>query len=266
MSDDLFGPVAPARDEPRVYSVTEITRAVRGILEEQVGVVWVEGEISNYRKQASGHQYFTLKDSGSQLSCVLFARPGAWRKQVPLADGMQVQVRGAITVYEARGQYQLNVHLVQAGGAGLLQAKFEALKRKLEAEGLFDPARKRGIPKFPGAITLITSPTGAAVRDIINVLRRRNAGLALRVLPAAVQGAAAPAEIAAQIERANRYDLGDVLIVGRGGGSLEDLLAFSDEAVVRAVAASRIPVISAVLVPAVTNLPSPTRQSWTASG
>ena len=214
-------------------------------------MVWVEGEISNYRKQASGHQYFTLKDSGSQLSCVLFARPGAWRKQVPLADGMQVQVRGAITVYEARGQYQLNVHLVQAGGAGLLQAKFEALKRKLEAEGLFDPARKRGIPKFPGAITLITSPTGAALRDMLNILARRAPCVRVVIVPVRVQGDGAAEEIAAAVAQANRFaEFGiapvEVLVVARGGGSAEDLWAFNEEIVARAIAASALPVVSAI--------------------
>jgi len=135
MTADLFGTPEPVREEPRIFSVSELTRSVRSVLEDNLGVVWVEGEISNYRKQASGHQYFTLKDAQSQLSCVWFARQGSRLKQTPLADGMQVQVRGAMTVYEARGQYQLNVQLAQAGGAGLLQAKFEALKRKLEAEG-----------------------------------------------------------------------------------------------------------------------------------
>ena len=148
-----------------------------------MGFVWVEGEISNYRKQASGHQYFTLKDAQCQLACVLFARPGQWRKMIPLSDGMQVQVRGAMTVYEARGQYQLNVQLVQAGGAGLLQAKFEALKRKLEAEGMFDPARKRGLPRFPTMIAIVTSPTGAALRDMLIFLPVARRGCASSLVP-----------------------------------------------------------------------------------
>ncbi len=253
MSDDLFGHTAPVSEEPRVFSVTEITRAVRSALEEQVGVVWVEGEISNYRKQASGHQYFTLKDAGSQLACVLFAARGggAWRKQVPLGDGMQVQVRGALTVYEARGQYQLNVQVVQAGGAGILQAKFEALKRKLEAEGLFDPARKRPIPKYPTAIALVTSPTGAALRDMLNILGRRAPWVRVVIRPVRVQGAGAAAEIAAAIDEVNRFEeLGvapvDVVVVTRGGGSAEDLWEFNEEIVARAIAASDLPVVSAV--------------------
>jgi exodeoxyribonuclease VII large subunit len=218
-----------------------------------VGTVWVEGEISNYRKQASGHQYFTLKDAGSQLACVLFAARGggAWRKQVPLADGMQVQVRGALTVYEARGQYQLNVQLVQAGGAGLLQAKFEALKRKLEAEGLFDPERKRPLPAFPAAIALVTSPTGAALRDMLNILARRAPSVRVVIVPVRVQGEGAAEEIAAGIGQVNRFaELGiepvDVIVVGRGGGSAEDLWEFNEEIVARAIAASDLPVVSAV--------------------
>jgi len=254
MSDDLFGyQTAPAKDEPRVYSVTEVTRAVRSALEEQIGTVWVEGEISNYRKQSSGHQYFTLKDDGSQLACVLFAARGgsAWRKQVPLADGMQVQVRGALTVYEARGQYQLNVQLVQAGGAGLLQAKFEALKRKLEAEGLFAAERKRPLPAFPRAIALVTSPTGAALRDMLNILARRAPSVRVVIVPVRVQGEGAAEEIAAGIEQVNRFaDFGiepvDVIVVGRGGGSAEDLWEFNEEIVARAIAASELPIVSAV--------------------
>lgn len=253
MSDDLFGFSAPVKEEPRVFSVTEVTRAVRAALEEQVGVVWVEGEISNYRKQSSGHQYFTLKDANSQLACVLFAARGgaAWRKQVALADGMQVQVRGALTVYEARGQYQLNVQLVQAGGAGLLQAKFEALKRRLDAEGLFDPERKRALPKFPAAIALVTSPTGAALRDMLNILGRRAPWVRVVIAPVRVQGEGAAEEIAAAIEEVNRFaELGvepvDVVVVARGGGSAEDLWEFNEEIVARAIAASALPVVSAV--------------------
>ncbi len=251
MSDDLFGYTAPTPEAPRVYSVTEITRAVRAALEENIGVVWVAGEISNYRKQASGHQYFTLKDAGSQLACVLFARPGMWRREVALADGMQVQARGTLTVYEARGQYQVNVQIIQAGGAGLLQAKFEALKRKLEAEGLFDPARKRPMPKFPAAIGIVTSASGAALRDMLNILARRAPCVRVVILPVRVQGDGAAEEIAAAIEQANRFPaLGiepvEVVVVARGGGSAEDLWEFNEEIVARAIAASALPVVSAV--------------------
>jgi len=250
MTADLFGSAEPPRDEPRVFSVSEITRSVRAVLEEEIGTVWVEGEVSNYRKQASGHQYFTLKDAQAQLACVWFARSGSRLKQVALGDGMQVQVRGALTVYEARGQYQLNVQLVQAGGAGLLQAKFEALKRKLEAEGLFDPAGKRALPEFPTAIGIVTSPTGAALRDMLQVLARRAPWLRVVVCPARVQGDGAAAEIAAGVAALNRLSEAgrtlDVIVVARGGGSVEDLWAFNEEVVARAMAGSAIPVVSAV--------------------
>ncbi len=255
---DLFGgpqaqapaPV-PAVREPRVYSVSEVTRSVRDVLESGIGVVWVEGEISNYRKQSSGHQYFTLKDAASQLPCVLFARGGAGRKQVALGDGMHVQVRGAMSVYEARGQYQLNVQLVQATGEGLLQAKFEALKRKLDAEGLFDPENKRALPKFPATVAIVTSPTGAALRDMLNILTRRAPWLRVLISPVRVQGAGAGAEVAGAVDELSRaaalgLPVADVIVVTRGGGSIEDLWEFNDEGLARAIAASRIPVVSAV--------------------
>ena len=251
MELDLFPTPEPKRDEPRVFSVTEITRAVRAVLEENVGTVWVEGEVSNFRRQASGHQYFTLKDATSQLACVLFARGGARLKDTPLADGMQVQVRGAVTVYEARGQYQMNVQLVQAAGAGLLQAKFEALKRRLDAEGLFDPARKRMLPRFPARVGIVTSPTGAALRDMLNILARRAPWLRVIVSPVRVQGDGAAAEVAEAIWELNRFaELGlppvDLIVVARGGGSAEDLWAFNEESVARAIAASELPVVSAI--------------------
>ena len=248
MSADLFGTPGPARDEPRVFSVSEITRTVRTVLEDEIGTVWVEGEVSNYRKQASGHQYFTLKDAQAQLACVWFARAGVRLRQVALAEGMQVQVRGALTVYEARGQYQLNVQIVQAGGAGLLQAKFEALKRRLDAEGLFDPARKRALPQFPQFIGIVTSPTGAALRDMLNILARRAPWVRVVVCPARVQGDGAAEEIAAGIAALNRLAARrvEVIVVARGGGSVEDLWAFNEEVVARAVAASALPVVSAV--------------------
>ena len=248
MTADLFGTPEPAREEPRVFSVSEITRSVRAVLEDEIGTVWVEGEVSNYRKQASGHQYFTLKDAQAQLACVWFARGGVRLKQAALAEGMQVQVRGALTVYEARGQYQLNVQIVQAGGAGLLQAKFEALKRKLDAEGLFDLARKRALPPFPQVIGIVTSPTGAALRDMLNILARRAPWLRVVVCPARVQGDGAAEEIAAGIAALNRLTARRVAVIAiaRGGGSVEDLWAFNEEVVARAVAASVIPVVSAV--------------------
>ncbi|MBL8968905.1 MAG: exodeoxyribonuclease VII large subunit [Spirochaetaceae bacterium] len=232
-------------EERRVYGVSELTALVRELLEGGFPAVTVEGEITNCRPASSGHLYFSLKDRQSMLQAVMFRYRTRGLGFEP-TDGMLVRARGAITVYAARGQYQLLCEGLERAGEGDLLAMLEARKRRLAAEGLFDEARKRPLPRFPERVCVVTSPTGAAVRDIINVLARRNAGLELRILPAAVQGEAAPAEIVAQIERANRFALGDVIIVGRGGGSLEDLLAFSDEAVVRAVAASRIPVVSAV--------------------
>jgi len=242
---DLFTP------EPKMLSVSELTRSIRSLLESQIGQVWVEGEIANFRKQSSGHQYFTLKDDRSQVPCVLFYRPGRQLRQVPLSDGMQVQVRGEMTVYEARGQYQINVSLVQAAGVGLLQAKFEALKRKLEAEGLFDPARKRPLPKFPGTIGIVTSPTGAAIRDMLNILQRRAPWVGVLVNPVRVQGDGAAEEIAAAVAEFNDFEkLGlpgvDVIVVCRGGGSAEDLWEFNEEILARAIYESAIPVVSAV--------------------
>lgn len=251
MTVDLFGSAEPPREEPRVLTVSELTRVVRATLEDQIGQVWVEGEISNYRKQPSGHQYFTLKDEQSQVSCVWFARGGLRLKQTSLADGMHVQVRGALTVYEARGQYQLSVQTVQAAGAGLLQAKFEALKRKLEAEGLFDPDRKRPLPQFPATIALVTSPTGAALRDMLNILGRRAPWVRVIISPVRVQGAGAAQEIATAILELNDLVARgvlpiDVMVVGRGGGSIEDLWEFNEEIVARAIVQSIVPVVSAV--------------------
>ncbi len=237
--DDLFS------SEPLVITVGDLTRRVRELLENGVGTIWVSGEISNHRKQSSGHQYFTLKDDRAQLACVLFARSGAKQK---LEDGMAVQLFGNITVYEARGQYQMVVQKVQLQGQGALQAKFEALKRQLDAEGLFDPARKKALPKFPQVIGLVTSPTGAALQDMLNVLSRRAPWLRILLIPVRVQGGEAAEEIAGAIRQFNTEYLEevDVLIVGRGGGSLEDLWPFNEEVVARAMAASEIPVVSAV--------------------
>ena len=241
-------PDFPSHASPNILSVTELTRTVRELVEGAIGEVWVEGEVSNLRKQASGHQYFTLKDDRCQLPCVLFYRPGLRHATVPLAEGMLVHVRGMLTVYEARGQYQLNVQLVQSAGAGLLAAKFEALKRKLAAEGLFDAARKRPIPRFPKAIGMVTSPTGAAIADMLNILHRRAPWIQILINPVRVQGAGAGAEIAAAIAEFNSGALPpvEVIIVARGGGSAEDLWEFNDEGVARAIYASSIPVVSAV--------------------
>ena len=241
-------PDSPSSAAPQILSVTELTRTVRELVEGAIGEVWVEGEISNLRKQASGHQYFTLKDDRCQLPCVLFFRPGLRKASIALAEGMCVHVRGMLTVYEARGQYQLNVSLVQAAGAGLLAAKFEALKRKLADEGLFDAARKRSIPGFPKAVGIVTSPTGAAIADMLNILHRRAPWIQILINPVRVQGAGAGAEIAAAIDEFNSGALPpvEVIVVARGGGSAEELWEFNDERVARAIFASPIPVVSAV--------------------
>lgn len=249
---DLHGkPEPPPASEPKVFSVAELTRRVRDLIERGIGEVWVEGEISNLRKQASGHQYFTLKDGASQLACVLFSSAAAGLRGMKLADGQSVQLFGAITVYEARGQYQMIVRLVQARGEGALQAKFEALKRALAAEGLFDTDRKRPLPRFPQRVGLVTSPTGAAIRDFLNVLHRRHPGIEVLINPARVQGKGAAAEIARAVREFGeweKHDLPpvDVIVVTRGGGSIEDLWEFNEEVVARAIAASPIPVVSAI--------------------
>jgi len=237
--------IAVPRSSDRPLSVSELTALVKELLEGSLPPVVVEGEISNCRPASSGHLYFTLKDRGAMLQAVMFRYRTRGLGFEPV-DGMLVRARGSVTVYAARGQYQLLVEGMERAGTGDILAMLEERKRALAAEGLFDDERKRPLPRFPSRIAVVTSPTGAAIRDILNVLGRRNSGMGVVVLPAAVQGDEAAAQIAAQIEAANRLELGDVIIVGRGGGSIEDLLPFSDEAVVRAIAASRIPVISAV--------------------
>ena len=231
--------------DQNVFQVSEITERIKGVLEEEFSGIIVEGEISNWRPAGSGHVYFTLKDRQAMLQAVLF-RSRASRLDFSPADGMLVRAEGSLSVYAARGQYQLVCENLIRAGQGDILALLEERKRRLAAEGLFDEERKRPLPRFPERVGVVTSPTGAAIRDILNVLGRRTTGIRVVILPAAVQGADAPAEIARQIRTANRYRMADVLIVGRGGGSLEDLLAFSDEGVVRAVAESEIPVISAV--------------------
>src|SRR5438067_1998372 len=232
----------------RVFTVSELTRTIRGTLEAKFDAVWVQGEISNYKKHPSGHQYFTLKDQRAQIACVIWRDAMAPLRQ-PLVDGVQVQVYGTVTVFEARGQYQLNVQILQPRGLGLLQAKFEALKRKLEAEGLFDPARKKLLPKFPKRIGIITSPSGAAIRDILNILRRRARGIEILINPVRVQGSGAAAEIASAInELSNPSAIWrplDLIVVARGGGSMEDLWEFNEEIVARAIAAALVPIVSA---------------------
>src|SRR5438132_8500385 len=231
----------------KVLTVSELTRSIRGILETKFGAVWVQGEISNYKLHPSGHQYFTLKDARAQIACVIFRNTMA-PLRTPPGDGAQVQVYGQISVFEARGQYQLSVQILQTRGLGLLQAKFEALKRKLEAEGLFAPERKRALPKFPRRIGIVTSPTGAAIRDMLNVLRRRAPWLQILISPVRVQGTGAAQEIAVAIRELARSNVNwapvDLIVVTRGGGTIEDLWEFNEEIVARAVFHSKIPIVS----------------------
>jgi len=231
-------------DEYR-FQVSEITAHIKEILEQSFSTIAIEGEISNFRPAGSGHWYFTLKDRDAMIQAVMFKYRSARVAFTP-ADGQKVIVRGNISVYAKRGNYQIICDSMEKAGEGDILAMLEERKRKLAAEGLFAEEKKRPLPFFPTRIAVVTSPTGAAIRDILQVLGRRSSGLDVVVLPAPVQGDSAGAKIAAQIRRANYFQLGDVIITGRGGGSLEDLLPFSDEEVVRAVAESEIPVISAV--------------------
>ena len=249
-----FGELFPPAETRKVLSVWELTADVKRLLETKIGSVWVGGEITNLRAQSSGHVYFTLKDAAAQLSCVLFrnAAPAAQRQL--LADGQKVVLQGELTVYETRGQYQLLVRQVEAQGVGALQAAFEKLKQKLAAEGLYAPERKRPLPRCPQRLGLVTSPTGAAIRDVLHVIQRRNPALEIFLAPCRVQGAGAAAEIAAAIQLLNEFSAGqaarrgglDLILVTRGGGSLEDLWAFNEEVVARAIHASALPVVSAI--------------------
>lgn len=233
----------------KILTVSELTRSIRAALETKFGAVWVEGEISNYRSHPSGHQYFTLKDQRAQIACVIWRETTAPPRQ-PLVDGAQVQVYGTVTVFEARGQYQLNVQILQPRGVGLLQAKFEALKLRLEAEGLFVPERKRPLPKFPRRIGIVTSPTSAAIRDMLNVLRRRAPWLQILINPVRVQGTGAAQEIAVAIRELalpnEAFEPLDLIVITRGGGSIEDLWEFNEEIVARAIFTSTVPIVSAV--------------------
>jgi exodeoxyribonuclease VII large subunit len=246
-----FGELFTPEQTRRVLSVSELTTQVKRLLEQQVGTVWVTGEITNFRSQGSGHCYFTLKDASTQLTCVLFRSTSAGDREM-LRDGQKVIVQGEVTVYEARGQYQLIVRKVELQGVGALQAAFERLKQKLAAEGLFAPERKRPLPEFSQRIGLVTSPTGAAIRDVLHVVQRRNPGLEIVLVPCRVQGDGAANEIAEAIRTLNEFNLQpatcnlDLILITRGGGSLEDLWAFNEEVVARAIAASAVPVVSAV--------------------
>jgi len=228
-----------------VYTPSALTRFVRDLLEDALPLIWIEGEISNFAKPASGHLYFTLKDAGAQVRCAMFKPKSTWLRFKP-GDGLRVLARARVSLYEARGEFQLIVESLEEAGEGALQRAFEQLKAKLSAEGLFDAARKREIPRWPRRIGVITSPTGAAVRDVLSVIARRFALAEVDILPVPVQGKEAPPAIVRMIEAASNARRHDVLLLTRGGGSLEDLWAFNDEAVARAIRASAIPVVSAV--------------------
>ena len=254
-----------------MLTVSELTTQVKRLLEKELGLVWVTGEATNLRVQSSGHIYFTLKDPNAQLNCVLFRGETNANREV-LQDGQKLLVQGDLTVYEPRGQYQLIVRAVELQGVGALQLAFERLKRKLQAEGLFAPERKRSLPKYPQRIGLVTSPTGAAIRDVLHVIQRRNPNLEIIFVPCRVQGEGAAEEIAAAIRRLNEFAQSveslnrlivesedgstvqrfndsthlDLILITRGGGSLEDLWAFNEEAVARAVFESAVPVVSAI--------------------
>lgn len=235
----------PLIPQDKIFSVSEINNVIKDMLEGVFPQITIEGEISNYRPNSTGHLYFTLKDSANQISCVMF-RGYANYLGFKISDGMKVQCTGKLTVYGAQGKYQINITKMSAAGEGAILKMIEERKRKLNAEGLFDQARKKALPLFPLTIGIVTSPTGAALRDILQITKRRNKCVNVIVLPALVQGEGAALSITKQIYAANRAKLCDVLIVGRGGGSLEDLLPFSEEMVVRAIASSEIPVVSAV--------------------
>ncbi len=244
MMHDEYGNAAET-GSTTTFRVSELTRRIRILLETRIGSVLVEGEISNFHRHSSGHTYFTLKDEHAQLRCLIWRSAGI---RFPFGDpeGMKVVAGGTITVYERGGQYQLSVTSLRPMGQGELQAAFEKLKARLAAEGLFDPAAKKRLPRFPGVIAVVTSPTGAAVRDMVSVISRRWPPADIVIVPVPVQGEGASREIARAMEYVNRWGVPDVIIVGRGGGSIEDLWAFNEEVTARAIHASTIPVVSAV--------------------
>ena len=231
--------------DEQIYSVSEVTARIKAVLETSLPVFWVEGEMSNFVHHTSGHMYFSLKDEKSQLPCVMFKTANRGLAFVP-ESGMKVAAWGRVKVYEPSGRYQLYVEAMKPAGIGALAAAFEELKRRLAAEGLFDPEHKKPIPRFPGTVAVVTSATGAAVRDIIRVVGERFPGTRVVVVPAPVQGRDAVPGIVRAIELIDEWGEADVAIVGRGGGSLEDLMAFNDEAVARAIYAARTPIVSAV--------------------
>jgi len=231
--------------DQHIYTVTELTREIKYLLETSIPVISIKGEISNFIHHGSGHMYFSLKDEGAQISCVMWRNRNAHLPFMP-EDGMMVLASGQVTVYEKRGSYQLDIQFLQPAGIGALQIAFEQLKQRLREEGLFDAKYKQTLPPYPERIGIVTSPTGAAIQDLVTVLNRRFPSADIILRPVRVQGEGASVEIADAINEFNEYGEVDVLIVGRGGGSLEDLWAFNEEKVARAIFASKIPVVSAV--------------------
>jgi exodeoxyribonuclease VII large subunit len=229
----------------RIWPVRELVGQIRELVEQKYADVWVEGEISNYRPAPSGHVYFTLKDADAQLPVVLFRRQAMLLRFRP-EDGLHVLVRGRVSVYEQRGQMQLVAETIEPVGAGSLQLAFEQLKQRLKVEGLFEAARKRPLPSFPRTVGIVTSPIGAVVRDFLNIVARRHSGLNVLLFPISVQGDSAPLEIESALASLNASGFVDVIVLARGGGSLEDLAAFNDERVARAIAGSALPVVSAI--------------------
>lgn len=227
------------------YTPSSLNQNVRLLLEAELGLVAIEGEISNLVRAASGHLYFSLKDSAAQVRCAMFKQRASYLKLKP-ENGMLVGARARVTMYEPRGEFQLVIESLEEAGAGRLNAQFEALKASLLKEGLFDPARKRLLPRFPRGLAVVTSPSGAAIHDVLSVLKRRYPLLPVMIYAAQVQGAQAPAELKAALASALASGLHDVVLITRGGGSLEDLQAFNDEALVRLVASAPIPIVSAV--------------------
>lgn len=235
----------PKQSESRVYSVEELNRQIRSLIEGELPLVWVQGELSNFKAHTSGHFYFSLKDSKSQISAVMFRGFNSKLRFRP-TDGTEVIVRGRVTVYEPRGNYQITCETMEPVGAGALQKAFEQLKEKLKAEGLFDAKRKRPLPTFPRLIAVVTSPTGAAVKDILNILSRRNKSTEVIIVPTIVQGEAAAPKIVEALDMAYRIPGVEAIIVGRGGGSIEDMWCFNDETVARKISQSPVPIVSAV--------------------
>ena len=236
---------APGTSQEVALAIADVTAAAKDVIEGAFPPLWVKGEVSNFTAHRNGHWYFSLRDKTAQLSCVVWSRD-VRRIPAPPDEGMQVVARGQLSVFAARGQMQFMISAMEAEGEGLWRKAFEQTRAMLEKEGLLDPARKRPLPRFPRRVAVITSPDGAALHDIISVISRRNPGVEIVVIAAAVQGETAPDSLVAAIEKVGRWNDADVVIIGRGGGSREDLWAFNDERVARAIAACPIPTISAV--------------------